>query len=54
MRAEHRNSYGENSAFTGWRRVVAWVQRPGARKKVKRLSHRKDRRIAQRAIRKED
>lgn len=50
MRSQHKNSYEENSAFTGWRRVVAWVQRPGARKKVKRLSHKKDRRIGRHKI----
>lgn len=50
MRAEHRMSHDEASAFTGWRRVVAWVQRPGARKKVKRLSHKKDRRIGRHRI----
>lgn len=50
MRAEHKMSYDEASAFTGWRRVVAWVQRPGVRKKVKRLSHKKDRRIGNHRI----
>lgn len=48
MRAEHKMSYDEASAFTGWRRVVAWVQRPGVRKKIKRLSHKKDRQAARR------
>jgi hypothetical protein len=43
-------SYDETSAFTGWRRVVARMQRAGARKKIKRLSHKKDRRIGRRKI----
>jgi hypothetical protein len=44
-------SYDETSAFTGWRRVVARMQRAGVRKKIKRTSHRKDRRIGQREAR---
>lgn len=50
MRSQHKHSHEENSAFTGWRRVVAWVQRPGVRKKIKRLSHKKDRRIGRHRI----
>ncbi len=37
-------SYWEVNAFTGWRRVLRW--RPGERKSIKRLSHRRDRRVA--------
>ena len=48
MRGEHRMGYDEASAFTGWRRVVAAMHRAGVRKKIKRLSHRKDRRIGKR------
>jgi hypothetical protein len=44
-------SYDEASAFTGWRRVIAKMQRAGVRKKIKRDSHRKDRRIGQREAR---
>lgn len=45
MRAEHRMSYSEADAFTGWRHVLAYIQRAGVRKKTKRTSHRKDRQI---------
>lgn len=48
MRSEHKMSYDEASAFTGWRRVVARMQRAGVRKGIKRSSHRKDRQIARR------
>lgn len=53
MRAEYKMSYDEVSAFTGWRHVVARMQRAGVRKGIKRLSHRKDRQAARRGVREE-
>ena len=41
MRSEHRLRYDEQSAFTGWRRVLHW--RPGERKAIKARAHRLDR-----------
>lgn len=49
MRSEHKMSYSEADAFTGWRHVLCYMQRAGVRKKIKRLSHKKDRQIARRA-----
>lgn len=46
MRSEHKMSYSEADAFTGWRHVLAYIQRAGVRKKIKRLSHKKDRQAA--------
>ena len=51
MRGEHKMSYDEVSAFTRWRHVIARVQRAGLRKKVKRMSHKKDRNIGRRMTR---
>lgn len=49
MKGEHRMNYWEDSAFTGWRRVIRW--RPGQRKAIKALAHRRDRRNAAQGLR---
>lgn len=51
MRGEHRMSAFEQDAFTGWRHVLCYMQRPGVRKAAKKLSHRRDRRAARRVVR---
>lgn len=48
MRPEHKSSGDEVDAFSAWRHVMGWVQRPGVRKKIKRLSHKKDRQVGKR------
>lgn len=52
MRSEHRTTGDEWDAFTRWRHVLCYMQRPGVRKSIKRKSHRKDRQAARRAARK--
>ncbi|WP_423488173.1 hypothetical protein [Mycobacteroides sp. PCS013] len=44
MRSEHKTTADEWDAFTGWRRVIVRMQRAGIRKKLKKKSHRTDRR----------
>ncbi|WP_193314958.1 hypothetical protein [Georgenia thermotolerans] len=44
MKGEHRWDGDEWDAFSGWRKVYAYIQRPGVRKSIKRKSHKKDRR----------
>lgn len=42
----------EQDAYTGWRRVLASMQRAGAVKQVKQRTHRRERRVdAKREIR---
>lgn len=41
----------EQDAYTGWRRLLIWTSRPGAVKKVKRRTHKRERREARAAIR---
>ena len=48
MRSEHRLTWEEQDAVTGWRKVMFW--KPGERKAIKTRSHRIDRRAARRAI----
>lgn len=40
----------EQDAYTRWRRLLIWTSRPGAVKKVKRRTHRRERREAQTEI----
>ncbi|PJE22362.1 MAG: hypothetical protein CK431_17020 [Mycobacterium sp.] len=49
MRGEHRMNAYEVDAFTRWRRVLHW--RPGERKRIKQLSHQRDRRVARQELR---
>jgi len=51
MRGEHKMFWFEDDAFTGWRRAYNW--RSGERKKIKKISHRIDRRQAKREASKE-
>lgn len=51
MRSEHKTTADEFDAFTGWRHVLVSMQRAGARKVIKKRSHRKDRRQARRDAR---
>lgn len=51
MRSEHKTTTDEFDAFTGWRHVLVSMQRAGARKVIKKRSHRKDRRLARRDAR---
>lgn len=41
----------EQDAYTGWRRVLCCYQRAGAVRKVKRATHRRERREARAEIR---
>lgn len=41
---------GEEDAFTGWRHLYCYLQRPGVRKAIKRRANRRDRRRAKREI----
>ncbi len=52
MKGEHRWSADEWDAFGRWgREFLCYVQRAGVRKKIKRLSHKKDRQIGKRQTR---
>lgn len=44
MRSEHKTTADEWDAFTGWRHMLVIMQKPGVRKKLKKRSHRIDRR----------
>lgn len=46
--------YAEQDAYTPWRRVYAYLQRPGAVAYIKRKTHRRERREARLAIRRGD
>lgn len=54
MRSEHKTTGSEWDAFTGWRKVLCYMQRPGVRKSIKRDSHKKDRQVARRLTRATD
>jgi len=41
----------EQDAFTGWRRVLCYMQRPGVRSGIKQSARRRERREARREIR---
>lgn len=38
--------YDEEDVYTGWRKLLCWTARPGAVKKVKRRTHKRERREA--------
>jgi hypothetical protein len=42
--------WAEEDAYTGWRRYYCYLQRAGAVKKIKRMTHRRERREARRWI----
>jgi hypothetical protein len=44
-------SWEEQDAYTGWRKVLVYMSRPGAVKKVKRRTHRRERRESEQDIR---
>jgi hypothetical protein len=43
----------EEDAFTRWRHVLCYLQRPGVRSAIKRQARRRERREARASIRKE-
>jgi len=44
-------TYEEQSVYTGWRKVLCWTTRPGATKRIKRRTHRRERREGKAEIR---
>ena len=47
-------SWDEQDAYTGWRKVLCYLDKAGAVKYIKRKTHRRERREAKRAIRNGD
>jgi hypothetical protein len=45
--------YAEQDAYTSWRRVYSYLQRPGAVRYIKQTTHRRERRQARDRIRKD-
>jgi hypothetical protein len=43
----------EQDAYTRWRKVTAYLQRPGAVKAIKRRTHKRERREARQTLRSE-
>ena len=43
-------TWDEQDGYARWRRVLAYVQRPGVRKGIKRRTHRRERREAKTEI----
>jgi hypothetical protein len=41
----------EHDVYTGWRKLLIWTSRPGATKKVKKRTHRRERREGKQEIR---
>jgi hypothetical protein len=37
-------TWDEEDAYTGWRRLYCYLQRPGVVKKIKRRTHKRERR----------
>jgi hypothetical protein len=48
------SSWDEHDAYTGWRRVLCYIGRPGVRRSIKRKTHKRERREARAAIRKDN
>lgn len=44
MRPRRRRTWDEQDAFTGWRKYLFWQR--GERRRIKRMSHRYDRRVS--------
>lgn len=51
--AEHRAIKGgdEQDVYTGWRKVYVWTKRAGATRKVKRRTHKRERREGKAGLR---
>lgn len=47
-------SWDEEDAYTGWRKVLCYLDKAGAVKYIKRKTHRRERREAKQAIRRGD
>jgi hypothetical protein len=47
-------SWDEEDAYTGWRKVLCYLDKAGAVKYIKRKTHRRERREAKRTIRNGD
>jgi hypothetical protein len=47
-------TWEEQDAYTGWRKVMCYLQRAGKVKAIKRRTHRRERREAKREIRRGD
>jgi len=43
-------NYDESTVYSRWRKMVTWTNRPGAVKKVKNRTHRRERREASKYI----
>ena len=46
--------FDEEDAFTGWRHLLCYLQKPGAKSYIKRKARRRERHQAKAQIRKED
>ena len=46
-------TYDETNAYTSWRQFYCYLQRAGAVKSIKRMTHRRERRQAKADIRRE-
>lgn len=51
--ARQIKGWSEQDAYTKWRRVLCYLQRPGVVKKIKRDTHKRERQQARREITKE-
>lgn len=51
MKKRQIKSADEQDAYTGWRNVLIYLSRPGAVKKIKRRTHRRERREGKQEIR---
>lgn len=53
MGRRKRTGGGEHDAYSGWRKVLCYLQRAGAVKSIKAETHRRERRVAKVEIRRE-
>lgn len=51
--ARRIKGFAEEDAFTGWRHILCYVQRPGVRKGIKRSANRRERRDGKSEIRRD-
>jgi hypothetical protein len=54
LMARQIKGWDEEDAYTPWRKLYCYLQRPGAVKQIKRRTHKRERREAKAAIRKEE